>query len=123
MSYLTTPLGTLKAQVITALEGEGFPYDPLHVSWGQYLATALGEPSAYLSKSHAQMLSEIDAQYGGTLSHLRASIAQLLDDVAANIGAGGGGGDLPVLPDGFAFVVNGDSYVVDDSGDFIITEQ
>ncbi len=93
MSYLTTPQGTLQAQVAAALESEGFPYEPLHMSWGQYLASALGQPNAWLYKSHAQMLSEIDAQYGGSLSHLRVSIAQILDDVAANIGAGGGGGE------------------------------
>ena len=110
MSYLTTPQGTLEEQVAAALEGEGFPYDPLHMSWGQYLATALGQPNAWLFKSHAQMLSEIDAQYGGSLSHLRASIAQLLDDVAANIGAGGGGGGLGnrVLYEGDFVLFSGD---------------
>lgn len=92
MSYLTTPQETLEAEVIAALESEGFAYDPLRHTWPQYLATVLGDPTAYLFKSIAQMLSEVDAQYGGSLSHLRASIARLLDDVAANIGAGGGGG-------------------------------
>lgn len=123
MSYLTTSAGTLKAQLIAALEGEGFAYNPLTTSFSRYLATALGEPNAYLTKSVARMLAEINAQYGGTLSHLTSSIAQLMDDCTANIGAGGGGGDLPDLPDGFAFVVQDGVYVVDENGDFVIVEQ
>lgn len=123
MSYLTEPVEALHRGVIAALEGEGFAYNSLRMSWTEYLATALGQPNAYLFKSEGQLLTELDASYGGSLSHLRVSIAELIDDLTANIGAGGGGGDLPDLPDGFAFVVNGDSYVVDDNGDFVITEQ
>jgi hypothetical protein len=95
MSYLTTSIDGLAAEVIVDLEGEGFDFNPLTISFSRYLATALGQPNSYLTKSIPQMLAEIDAQYGGSLSYLRSSVAQLLDDLAANIDAGGGGGDVP----------------------------
>lgn len=107
MSYLTTSFEELQDALVEALEGEGFAFNPLTTSFPRYLATALGEPNAYLTKSVAQMLSEIDAQYGGSLSHLTSSVAHLMDDAAANIGAGGGG-DLPEAPNGFAYLVNAD---------------
>lgn len=93
MSYLTTSLEDLQDLVVADLEGEGFAYNPLRTTWPQYLAICLGQPSAYLVKSVPKMLAELDAQYGGSLSSLRASVAQLMDDLHANIGAGGGGGE------------------------------
>lgn len=92
MSYLTEPAEVLHRELIAALEDQGFSYNPLRMNWTEYLATALGQPNAYLFKSEGQLLTELDAAYGGALSHLRVSIAHLVDDVAANIGAGGGGG-------------------------------
>lgn len=116
MSYLTTSLDGLTAGVIAALEGEGFAYNPLTTSFSKYLATALGEPNAYLTKSVARMLSEIDAQYGGILSHLTSSIAQLLDDVNENIGEGGGGEPAGALLD-----EDGEP-LLDEDSEFIIEE-
>lgn len=92
MSYLTSSYEQLKRELIAALEGEGFAYNPLTTEFTAYLATALGTPNAYLRKSLGELLADLDAQYGGSLSHLRSSITQLMDDVTANIGAGGGGG-------------------------------
>ena len=91
MSYLTTSLEDLQDLVVADLEGEGFAYNPLRTTWPQYLAVCLGDPTAYLRKSVPKMLAELDAQYGGSLSNLRASVAQLMDDLQANIGGGGGG--------------------------------
>lgn len=123
MSYLTTSLDGLKTEVIAALEGEGFAFDPLTTSFSRYLATALGEPDAYLTKSVAQMLSEIDAQYGGVLSHLRASIAQLLDDTATNITEGGGGEETPEAPEGFSYLVNGNgAYILNGNGAYLLAK-
>jgi hypothetical protein len=92
MSYLTEPVEVLRRELTAALEGEGFAYNSLRMTWTEYLATALGQSTAYRFKSEGQLLTELDAAYGGSLSYLRASIPHLLDDVAANIGAGGGGG-------------------------------
>ncbi len=92
MSYLTEQPEALRRDLIAALEGEGFSYNSLRTNWTEYLATALGQPNAYLFKSEGQLLTELDAAYGGSLSHLRVSIAHLVDDLVANIGAGGGGG-------------------------------
>jgi hypothetical protein len=92
MSYLTQSYDKLKEELITALEGEGFPYNPNTTSFTEYLSLALGNSSAHLRRSFGELLSDLDAQYGGSLSELRASIAHLMDDTVANIGAGGGGG-------------------------------
>lgn len=120
MSYLTTSLEDLQDLVIADLEGEGFAYNPRRTTWPQYLAICLGEPSAYLVKSVPKMLAELDAQYGGSLSNLRASEAQLMDDLQANIGADGGE-ELPAPPEGFKYLVNADgAYLLNADGAYLL---
>lgn len=121
MSYLTTSFEELEEALIEALEGEGFSFNPLTTSFPRYLATALGEPNAYLRKSVAQMLSEIDTQYGGSLSHLTNSVAHLMDDVTANIGAGGGGGgEEPAINVTGSFIAPAWDFISPDSGNAAI---
>lgn len=92
MSFLTESTAELWAIVIEGLEGEGFPYDPLTMTPNEYLATALEQPTAYLTKSPAQMLSELIAAYdGGTYSHLTTPFNQLLEILGTTLGGGGGG--------------------------------
>lgn len=122
MSYLTQSYDKLKADLIAALEGEGFSYNPNATSFTEYLSVALGNSSAHLRKSLGKLLSDLDAQYGGSLSELRASIAHLMDDAIANIGAGGGGG-LPSPPAGFAYILNKDNaYIVNKDGAYILAK-
>lgn len=79
MSYLTQSQASLEAALIADLESEGFAFNELTTSWPRYLATALGEPNAHLTKSVAQMLAELNSEFGGsTASHLTSSVAQLL---------------------------------------------
>jgi hypothetical protein len=122
MSYLDTSQSDLWNAVVTGLEGEGFAFNPLTTSSSQYLATALGEPNAYLTKSVPRMLAELNASYGGSLSHLTSSIAHLLDDLGTNIAAGGGG-ELPEAPAGFAYIVNSDdAYIVNHDAAYILAK-
>ncbi|RWN33440.1 hypothetical protein [Mesorhizobium sp.] len=79
MSYLTQSEDSLLADVIAGLEDQGFAYNPLTTSLPQYLAICLGDPTAYKTKSVAQMLAELNTEFGGSvMSHLTSSVAQLL---------------------------------------------
>jgi hypothetical protein len=93
MSYLTQGEASLLADVITGLEGEGFAFNPLTTSLPVYLATCLGDATAYRTKSVAQMLAELNSEFGGdTVSHLSTSVAALLSTLNATLVGGGGGG-------------------------------
>jgi hypothetical protein len=123
MSYLTQSEEELWDEVVAGLEGEGFAFNPLTTSRTQYLATALGEPDAYLTKSFARLVAEVNGGFGGSLSYLTSSPAQLLDDLDTNIGAGGGGEELPAPPEGFHYIVNADGeYIVNAGGAYILAD-
>lgn len=108
MTYLTQSEGELWSAVVEALEGEGFPFNPLTTDIAQYLETCLGQSNASETKSVAHMLADLNGSYGGSLSHLTSSVAHLLDDLAANIGAGGGGGVARALTlNGKTLMLNG----------------
>lgn len=89
MSYLTQPFEELQREVIAALEGEGFDFNPLTTEFPVYLATCLGDATAYKTKSVPQMLEELNTSFGGSLSHLTSSVAYLVDELATNIGESG----------------------------------
>ncbi|AZO34186.1 MAG: hypothetical protein EOS76_01500 [Mesorhizobium sp.] len=61
MSYLTQSEASLLADIIAGLEDRGFDYNPLTTSLPQYLATCLGDATAYKRKSVAQMLAELNS--------------------------------------------------------------
>lgn len=123
MSYLTQSESELWDAVVAGLEGEGFAFNPLTTTRTQYLATALGEPDAYLTKSFAQLAAEVNGGFGGSLSYLTSSAAQLLDDLATNISAGGGGEELPEAPEGFAYLTNADdAYLINADDAYILAK-
>lgn len=123
MSYLTQSRAALWAIVVEGLEGDGFPYNPLTTNPNKYLATALGEPTAYLTKSPARMLSElITANGGGSYSHLTTPFNQLLEILGTTLSGGGGGeqyaADAVHFADGAS--LTGDSLSVTDSSTGIL---
>lgn len=110
MSYLTQSYASRMEALAAALAGQGFTYNPLRTTWNQYLSTALGEPNAYLVKSPAQILAELNSHFGGsTVSHLRSSTAQLMDYATVSAGSGGGGVTTPANT--VAPAVTGNAYV------------
>jgi hypothetical protein len=98
MSYLTQPIEELQRAVIASLEGEGFAFNPLTTTFPQHLATCLGTPTAYKTKTVTQMLAELNVQFDGVaMSRLTSGYAELLGTLNETLSEGGGG--APLLSD------------------------
>lgn len=82
MSYLTESRAALEAEVIAELAEEGFIFNRKLETLPQFFARALGEPGANLRKPRAQLVEELNIEFGGNpLSHLYYRYTQLLDEL------------------------------------------